>query len=97
MLSFFAYRRWMVATSSRNAEPPRIIPWDGFKEIGVSFHSVAVRGNRRMSEIWNGGVAASWFSLIARSAPGPQGRPNRPPSTISPDHAPRRGTPKPMG
>jgi len=36
---FFAYRRWMDATSSKNAEPPRIIPYDdGFKGIGVSFH-----------------------------------------------------------
>jgi hypothetical protein len=33
---FFAYRRWMDATSSRNAEPPRIIPDDGgFKEFRV--------------------------------------------------------------
>ena len=32
----------------------------------------------------NGGEAATWFSQIARdSAPGPQGRPNRPPSPIS--------------
>jgi hypothetical protein len=48
---FFAYRLPMDATSSRNAEPPRTIPDDGFKEISVSFHSDAVRGNRTMSEI----------------------------------------------
>ena len=34
-------------------------------------------------EMRNGGVAAGWFSEIAREcAPGPQGRPNRPSSTI---------------
>jgi hypothetical protein len=33
MLSFFAYRSWMDATSSGNAVPPRIPDDDGFKEI----------------------------------------------------------------
>jgi putative membrane protein len=42
-------------------------------------------------EMWNGGEAASWCSAIAREcAPGPQGRPNRPPSTISPGVGRRR-------
>jgi hypothetical protein len=35
---FFAYRRWMDATLSSNAEPPRIIPYDGFKQSSLSFH-----------------------------------------------------------
>jgi hypothetical protein len=36
---FFAYRRWMDATPDRNAEPPRIIPYDDcFKELSASFH-----------------------------------------------------------
>jgi hypothetical protein len=34
------------STSPRNAHPPRIIPYDGFKEISVSFHEVTVRSNR---------------------------------------------------
>ena len=39
----------------------------------------------------NGGEAASWFSQIAREcAPGPQGRLNRPPSTILPGVGRRR-------
>jgi hypothetical protein len=36
------------------------------------------------------GVATDWFSGCARSAPGPQGRPNRPSSTISPGVGRRR-------
>ena len=30
----------------------------------------------------NGGAAAGWFSGMRECAPGPQGRPNRPSSTI---------------
>ena len=40
----------------------------------------------------NGGVAADWFSEIAREcAPGPQGRLNRPPSRFRPEWADEEG------
>jgi hypothetical protein len=46
---------------------------------------------KTLVEIPNGGVAANWFSEIAREcAPGPQGRLNRPPSSLSPGVGRRR-------
>ena len=76
MLTFFAYRRWMDATSSRNAEPPRIIPDDGgCKEISVWFHWVAVRATGLMSEIWERRRSRKLaFSNCARMRRQPQGR-----------------------
>jgi hypothetical protein len=50
-------------------------------------HTQAEMGTAGM---WIGGEAASWFWDARECAPGPQGRPNRPPSTISPGVGRRR-------
>jgi len=69
---FFAYRRWMDATSSRNAEPPRIIPWDGFKEISISSIGSRYETRGQMSEIWEWRRSRKLVFWDARdSAPGP--------------------------
>jgi hypothetical protein len=81
--SMIARRCGLQASNWTCTSPPAV-------DMGRLFDST-VPVTAAMLKYENGGEAANWFSLIAcECAPGPQGRPNRPPSTISPGVGRRR-------
>jgi hypothetical protein len=80
-----ANHRGMVASLTYDSHPTVVRRHGTSQSASEPTEPDTVREGIRPSECGDGGEAASWFSLIAREcAPGPQGRPNRPSSTIPP-------------